>query len=57
MVRRVGAAVRGGLRQGRRRDVVLGTFELAQIRLVERRLLLALAFRLIRTQGLADRIA
>ena len=49
--------VRGGLRQGRRRDVVLGMFELTQIRLVERRLLLALAVRLIRTQGLTDRIA
>ncbi len=57
MVRLFGAACRGGLRDGWRLDVVLGTFELTQVRLVERRLLLALAVRLIRTQGLADRIA
>ena len=48
---------RGGLGDGWRLDVVLGTFELTQVRLVERRLLLAFAVRLIGTQGFADRIA
>ena len=48
---------RGGVGGGWWLAVVLGTLELLQVCRVERSLLLALAVRLIRTQGLADRIA